>query len=122
MVRESMLSTPGRVAWALLTYTDWWHPPTTSIIQAGVARRNKDFPDGFRSGLLETLDERTELAGRFWSLGQRDRQILFLMYVKQSTAEEIGRFVGISRRQVFRAKAKALRAIVELGEPQAAAS
>ena len=119
---EGMLSTPRGVAWALLTYTDWWHPPTTSVIQAAVARRSKDFPDGFRSGLLETLDERTELAQRFWCLGQRDRQILFLMYVKQSTAEEIGRFVGISRRQVFRAKAKALRAIVELGEPEAAAS
>ena len=108
--------------WALLTYTEWWHAPTTSILQVGAARRSKDFPDGFRAGLLETLDERAELRRRFWQLDERDRQILFLWYVQQLSINEISRIVGVSRRHFFRRRSKAIDAIVELGQPQKAAS
>jgi DNA-directed RNA polymerase specialized sigma24 family protein len=117
-----MLSTREEVARALLTYTEWWHAPSTSILQVGAARRSKEFADGFRPGLLDTLEERTELSRRFWMLDVRDRQILFLWYVQQRPAEEISRAVGISRRHFFRCRSRALDAIVDLGEPQQAAS
>jgi DNA-directed RNA polymerase specialized sigma24 family protein len=110
------------VAWALLTYTEWWHPSTSSILQVGAARRSKGFSDGFRPGLLETLEERAEVCRRFWRLDQRDRQILFLWYVRELSAEEIARIVGISRRHFFRCRSNALDAIVEQGQPQEAAS
>jgi DNA-directed RNA polymerase specialized sigma24 family protein len=119
---DTMLSSRRRVVWALLTYTEWWHAPTTSILQVGAARRTKEFPDGLRAGLLETLEERAELCRRFWHLDLRDRQILFLWYVQQLSVEEISRIVGVSRRHFFRCRSKAIDAIVDLGEPQQAAS
>jgi hypothetical protein len=117
-----MLHSPGRVEWCLETFTDWWQPPTTSILQVAAARRASDVPDGFQSGMLETLDERTELCRRVWSLPPRERHILFLLYVKLASVDEAARAAGVSRRHLFRCKARALRRIVDLGEPQAAAS
>jgi hypothetical protein len=115
------LRSPGRVEWCLERYTDWWQPPTTSMLQVAGARRISE-ADGFQSGLLDTLDERTELRRRVWTLELRDRKILFLWYIKQASPEAVARAAGISRRHFFRCRAKAIQAIVDLGEPQAAAS
>jgi DNA-directed RNA polymerase specialized sigma24 family protein len=115
-----MLDSPDRVVQSLLTLTDWWQPATTSVLQVGRSRRNVEFGDGLRAGLLETLDVRTELCRRVSQLEERDRELLFLWYVAQQGAEDIGKALGISRRQCFRRRARAIRRIVELGEPDAA--
>jgi DNA-directed RNA polymerase specialized sigma subunit len=98
---------------------DWWQPATTSLLQVGAARRGSDPAQGFRAGLLDTLDERTELCRRMRHVEDRDRQVLFLWYVKQLAVKDIARAVGISRRQCFRRRAKAIRVLVEAGQPEA---
>lgn len=114
-----MLSTPKRVIWALITYTDWWQPVTSSLYQVGNHRGNMA-TDGIRGGLLDTLSERTELCRRMQLIDERDRRLLHLWYVRQLPAHEIARELSISRRQCFRRRAAALRMIVELGEPATA--
>lgn len=116
-----MLHTRADVVRCLLTYTDWVQPATTSVLQVAAARREKNVPDGFRAGLLETLDERTELCRRMQIVDERDRQLLFLWYVAQLSAQDIARALRISRRQCFRLRARAIQKIVELGEPGQAA-
>jgi DNA-directed RNA polymerase specialized sigma24 family protein len=111
-----MLASPGEVIMALLRYTDWWQPTTSSVIQVGAARRSSSFGDGVPLGLLSTLDERTELCRRMQALDQVDRDILFLWYVKQLAAKDIASAKRVSRRQVFRRRLRAVRKIVELGE------
>jgi DNA-directed RNA polymerase specialized sigma subunit len=108
----SFFPSERQVIRCLLTYTDWWQVPTASILQVA-ARRGDESRDGFRSGLLESLDERAELCRRVWLLEERDRRVLFLWYVQQLPVEEIARSVGISRRHCFRRRAKAVRAIVD---------
>ena len=117
-VDPKFMGSPREVVRCLLTYTDWWQPPTTAIIQVGAARRNGDTYTGFHSGLLETLDERTELCRRMSYLPERDRELLFLWYVKQASPSEIARIVGLSPRQCFRRRGRAIRRIVELDDPQ----
>jgi DNA-directed RNA polymerase specialized sigma subunit len=114
-----MLDSPREVVRALLTYMDWWQPATTSVLQAGAARRGNDPAQGFRAGLLETLDERTELSRRMQHIEDRDRRVLFLWYVRQVAVKDICRAVRISRRQCFRRRAKAIRLLVEAGQPEA---
>lgn len=111
------LTSPGEVVRALLTYTDWWQPPTGSLLQVGGARRSADL-DGFHTALLERLDERTELCHRTARLEPRDRAILYLWYVKQDTVEDIARAVRLSQRQCFRRRGAAIRRIVEMGLPE----
>jgi hypothetical protein len=113
---KALLDTPQAVIRSLITYTDWWQPATTSILQVGAARRKKDLPEGFRPGLIESLDERTELSRRALLLDQTDRHILLLWYVKQLPVHEIAREVRLSRRQCFRRRSKAIETIVDLGE------
>lgn len=112
-----MLDSPSEVIRALLRYTDWWQPATASILQIGAARRSRDFSDGIPSGLLSTLDERTELCRRMHALTDPDRSVLILWYVKQLSAQDIAKALHVSRRQVFRRRARAVRELVELGEP-----
>ena len=112
-----MLDSPGQVIRCLLTFTDWWQPSTTSVLKVGAARRATELSDGLRDGLLETIDVRTELSRRVSQLEDRDRELLFLWYVQQLLAEDIGMTLGISRRQCFRRRTRAIRKIVELGEP-----
>ena len=116
-----MLDSPERIIWALLKYTDWWQPTTTSVIQVGAARRTNGFSDGIRPGLLDTLDEREELCRRMQLLKDKDRHVLFLWYVKQLDAKDIAKTLRISRRQCFRRRSNAVRTLVDLGEPQEAA-
>lgn len=113
-----MLDSPRGVIHCLITYTDWWQPSTSSILQVGAGRRESD---GLREGLLDTLDERTELRRRVWQLDERDRQVLFLWFVRQLTVKEIAASVGMSRRHCARRKAAAVQAIVDLGKPATAA-
>lgn len=115
-----MFHSEHHVIHCLVTYTDWWQPPTTSVLQVGPARRQSDRSDGFNPGLLDTLDERAELCRRVWQLDERDRRILFLWYVPQLPVEEIARLVGLSRRQCFRRKANAVRALVDSDRDRAA--
>ena len=98
---------------ALVTLTDWWQPNTTSILQVGGARRANGYGDGIRDGLFDTIGERSELARRVRTLDERDRNILFLWYVKELPAHEVAREVGISRRHCFRRRSAALRALVD---------
>ena len=105
----------------LLTYTDWWQPASTSVLQVGAARRSGERSDGMLLGLLGTLDVRTELCRRMQFVSERDRRILFLWYVKQAPMEDIAREVGISRRQCFRRRADAIQKIVRMGEDDEAA-
>ena len=103
----------GDVIRGLVTLTDWWQPSTTSILQVGAARRASGFGDGLRDGLFDTIGERSELARRVRGLEERDRRILFLWYVRELAAHEVAREVGISRRQCFRRRSAALRALVD---------
>jgi DNA-directed RNA polymerase specialized sigma subunit len=117
-VERSLLSSSDQVVRALLTYTDWWQPTTTSVLQ--VARRSGEHP-GIREGLLDTLDERSELCRRMEHLRDRDRHLLILWYVQQRPVDDIADALGISRRQCFRRRSRAVRLIVELGESDRAA-
>ena len=114
-----MYDSPAEVIRGLLTYTDWWQPATASVLQVGPARRGSDLNDGIREGLLESLGVRAELCRRMQHVGPVDRTILFLWYVRQLTAQEIARAVGISRRQCFRRRARAIRALIDAGDPDA---
>jgi RNA polymerase sigma factor (sigma-70 family) len=76
--------------------------------------------EGIRPGLLEHLDERSELRRRMRELPDRDREVLILWYVQQLPADDIARELRISRRQCFRRRARAIRRIIELGESEAA--
>jgi DNA-directed RNA polymerase specialized sigma subunit len=116
-----LLAYPAGVVRALLRYTDWWQPGTSSVIQVGAARRDASISDGIPLGLLSTLDERTELCRRMRFLSDAERSVLFHWYVRQLAVEDIACELRISRRQCFRRKASAIRKIVELGEPKRAA-
>ena len=99
---------------ALITYTDWWQPPTGSVLQVGAARRGSGYSDGIRDGLLDTIGERTELAYRVRErLDDLDRQILLLWYVRELPAHEIARAVKVSRRTCFRRRSAALRRLID---------
>jgi len=113
---SGFLVTHAEVVWGLLTYTDWWQPSTSSVLQVGGARRSSAISDGVRSGLLDRLDERAELRRRMQLLHESDRRLLYLWYVVQLPAREIAMALGISRRQCFRRRASAIKCIVELGE------
>jgi DNA-directed RNA polymerase specialized sigma24 family protein len=108
-----MLSSREEVIGGLIRYTDWWQPSTSSVLQVGWARRGSYPADGIRLGLLDTLDERTELCRRMRNVDDTDRRILFLWYVKQLPVQDISRQVGISRRQCFRRRARAIRILLE---------
>ena len=118
---SGFLAHPTAVIMALLRYTDWWQPGTASVIQVGAARRNSTYSDGIPSGLLATLDERTELCRRMQQVSDAERSVLFLWYVRQLGVDEISHELRISRRQCFRRRASAIRKIVELGESDRAA-
>jgi sigma-70-like protein len=124
MMREfPAFESPAGVIRALVTYTDWWQPASGSVIQTGGARRaSKHFGDGIRSGLLETLDQRSELCRRMGSLSPQERHVLFLWYVRQSSVDEIASELGISRRQCFRRRSAAVDAIVDAGARSAEVS
>lgn len=109
-----MFRSPDHVVHCLVTYTDWWQPVTTSLLQAPAARRLPENLDGFRPGLLDTLEEREELRRRVTRLDERERKLLFLWYVALLSVEEIARAVGVSRRHCFRLRASAVRAIVDV--------
>ena len=114
-----MLETEQQVVFCLLTYVDWWQPSTSSLLQVPPGRRNRRTSDGLRPGLFETMDVRSELRRRVLRLGDRDRKLLLLWYVKQLAVEDIARALRISRRQCFRRRAHAIRKIVELGDEAA---
>jgi DNA-directed RNA polymerase specialized sigma subunit len=111
-----LLDTPESVIRCLITYTDWYQPSTTSVLVVGTARRDRSVSDGFRDGLLESLDERTELGRRVRSLSPREREVLYLWYVRQLDVGAIARAARVSRRQCFRLRAKAVRKIVEMAQ------
>ena len=116
------MRTPDAVVHALLTYTDWWQPTTTSVMQIGALKRSgRGFNDGISPGLLSTIDVRTELSRRMSLLKERDRTLLFLWYVRQLAVADIAKIIQTSRRHCFRLRASAIREIVDLGEPDRAA-
>ena len=116
-----MLNSAREVIRCLVTYNDWWQPSSGSILLVGGARRDQTLRDGLNPGVIEGLDERTELIRRMQSLSERDRHLLFLWYVKQQHVDEIADELKLSRRQCFRRKAQGIKAIIELGTAEAAA-
>jgi DNA-directed RNA polymerase specialized sigma subunit len=110
-----LLSSSQEVIRCLITYSDWWQVSSTSVIQVGNARRSKNLAAGFRQGLIETLDERTELSRRMTLLSDDDRMLLFLWYVKQLPMSDISREIGLSRRQCSRRRSKAIQNIADSG-------
>jgi DNA-directed RNA polymerase specialized sigma24 family protein len=114
-----VLRTEHHVIHCLVTYTDWWQPPTASVFQVGAARRGGASTDGLAAGLLDTLDDRTEIRRRVWHLREADRLLLFLWYVEQSPVDDIAIRLDISRRQCFRRRARAIQTIIDLGEQAA---
>lgn len=112
-----LLTSPQDVVRALLTYVDWWQPFTSSVLQA--THRGGEH-DGIRAGLVEHLEERAELCRRMERLDERERRLLYLWYVKDASPREISRACKVSLRHCHRVRAKAIRTIVELGDPQAA--
>lgn len=115
-----LLTSEREVVRCLVTYTDWWQLVSSSILNLG--RRSGGFAsDGIRPGLVETLEERVELSRRMAELSARERAVLFLWYVGQLPVAQVARGAGISRRQCFRVRARAVRRICELGQPERAA-
>jgi len=115
------LAHADQVIRCLLTYTDWWQPNTTSVYYVGRAGRDRVLAEGIRPGLLEHLDERSELCKRMQRLTDRDRRLLFLWYLEQRAVDEIGKELKISRRQCFRRRREAIQAIIEAGKTDQAA-
>jgi DNA-directed RNA polymerase specialized sigma24 family protein len=115
-----LLGSERDVVRCLVTYTDWWQLVSASVLQLG-GRGRRHAADGLRPGLVETIEERTELCRRMALITPRERHVLFLWYVGQLAAGEVAGAVGISRRQCFRVRARALRRLVELGRPERAA-
>ena len=113
---SGFLASDSDVVRGLLTYTDWWQPTTSSVLQVGAARRSSGQTDGIGIGLLDRLDERAELRRRMQVLDEPDRRLLYLWYVAQLPAARIAQLLGISRRQCFRRRASAIHRIVELGD------
>ncbi|MGZ4137567.1 MAG: hypothetical protein ACXVPX_08360 [Actinomycetota bacterium] len=107
-----------RVIRGLVRYTDWWQPSTASVYT--ITGKRGSTGDGIAPGLLETLDERTELCRRMAALSDRDRHLLFLWYVKQDNVLDIARTLRISRRQCFRVRTNAIRALID-DDPERAA-
>lgn len=118
MVGE-VLSSPQDVVRCLITYTDWCQPTSSSIFSVGAARRSGHMSDGLRPGVLDTLDERTELARRCTYLDEQDLLVLFLWYVRQLPAADIAREAGMSRRQCYRRRSNAIQTIIDLGRSAA---
>jgi DNA-directed RNA polymerase specialized sigma24 family protein len=114
----SLLDSPAGVIRCLVTYADWWQTRSTSVLRLGAGGRSSGHRDGMRAGFIESLDERMELCRRVAQLPERDRRILFLWYVDQLPADDIAEDVGISRRQCFRVRSKAIRAIVDLRDSE----
>jgi len=115
------LAHADQVIRCLLTYTDWWQPNTTSVYYVGRAGRDRVLAEGIRPGLLEHLDERSELCKRMQRLTDRDRRLLFLWYLEQRAVDEIAKELKISRRQCFRRRREAIRTIIQAGERDQAA-
>ncbi len=113
-----MLHSPQQVIRCLITYTDWWQPVTSSVLQIAAAGRKREAPDGLRPGLIEHLDERTELCRRMEHLKERERLLLYLFYVKELEIPKIARQIRTSVRHVFRIRAAAIKKIVDLGEEE----
>ena len=110
----------------LIRYTDAWQPTTASVYQVGAARRGPSSSDGLRPELLGTLEDRAELCRRMTTLSDRERQVLFLWYVRQLAVVDIAKELRISRRQCFRIRSAALRALQppdqgDAGDPEAVA-
>lgn len=99
---------------ALVRFTDWWQPQTGSILQVGAARRGGGFGDGIAEGLLDTIDERTELTRRVRErLDDLDRRVLYLWYVRELPVREISQQVRVSRRTCFRRRSAAVLALID---------
>jgi hypothetical protein len=117
---HDLLSTPSAVARCLVTYPDCLQPSTGSVLSFSGVKR-KDRGDGLRAELIDGLEVRSELNRRMLLLEERDRQLLFLWYVRHLHVDEIASDLGVSRRQCFRRRASAIRTIVDAGTSGAAA-
>lgn len=117
MVRGGgVLDTYEDVVRSLLTWTDCWQPATGSVV-VGVGTPGRRRGDGLRATLLEGLEERTELRWRLAQLDDLDQRILFLFYVAYATGAEVAAEVGLSERQCYRRRNRAVERLVDLGEP-----
>lgn len=111
-----MLDTPAQVVGCLITYTDWWQPPTGSVLEVPRTRGRYEPARTFRPGFVEELDQRAELRRRVAFLEQVDRRILYLYYVENRRPRDISLAVGLSTRQCTRRRKAAVDFLVEVGQ------
>ena len=107
-----MLETDRDLIRCLVTYTDWWQPATSSIMTPSPRDRAARTPRIFRDGFVEHLDDRNELAWRLSFLDHADRKLLYLFYVAYLPIDEIAEQMGISARQCYRRRTRAIERLI----------
>lgn len=112
-----MLKTAREVKRAIARLEDFYDPTTGSLILLG-GSKGKDAYRGepFKTGFLDTLDERHEIARRLQLLDERKRQILLLWHLETLPKDEIAKLVHVSRMHVYRLHAQAIQEIIDMGE------
>lgn len=101
----------------LVTFADWWQPTTTSVLSMRSVPTPRDpSRDPFQPGLLDRIEERAELHRRLAHLEPRDREILFHFYVSSLPASEVAERTGLSIRQCFRRRNRALDELLAVGQ------
>ena len=93
-----MLCTPSEVIRCLVTYTDWWQPSTASVLQVGAARRSSETGDGLHPGVLDSLDERTELCRRVTQLDDRSQPARHRRRPRNLRCGEVGADESVGHR------------------------
>ena len=114
----TVLDTRPAVIRCLSAWTDWWQPASTSIVSISSKRHARDgSAEPFRAGLLDSIEERAELGWRLRHLEEIDVEILYRFYVLALPATDVARHAGMSTRQCYRRRDRALETLVALAEP-----
>ena len=118
-----MLATAREVRRAIATLEDFYDPQTGSIVVLAESRGKDSYrEEPFKSGFLDTLDERHEVARRLQLLDERKRQIMLLWHLETLPKTEIAERVGVSRMHVYRLHGQAMQEIIEMAEEKPDAS
>jgi DNA-directed RNA polymerase specialized sigma24 family protein len=112
-----MLTTFASVERALVRYTDYLQPRTSSVTALGGGKGSGP-GDPFHPALLEGLEERSELARRMAWLDREEAVVLFRWYVEGAKPTVIAAGLGRSLRHVYRRRSSGIEAIVALGRSE----
>jgi hypothetical protein len=109
-----MLDTFASVERALTRYTDVLQPRTSSVSTLSRTSAGGDrFP--FHPGLLDDLEERSELRRRLRWLEDEEALVLLRWYIEGARPELIAGALRRSVRHVYRRRVSAIERIVALG-------